>query len=134
LPSRIPASRLHDFVGDAERTAGELLRPMPQRPYAATRLGTLFHTWVEQRAATGADALDAGPFERDELGDWVDAEEFDRLRTIFESSPWAGRAPVEVEREIHLPFDGRIVVCKIDAVYADGDGFEIVDWKTGRAP
>ena len=38
-----------------------------------------------------------------------------------------------------MPFAGRILVCKIDAVYAttlpDGrDGVEIVDWKTGRAP
>src|SRR5690606_26600457 len=84
--------------------------------------------------AAGTDALDAGAFERDELGDWVDAEEFDRLRAIFEASPWAGRAPIEVERELHLPFADRIVVCKIDAVYAHGDRFEIVDWKTGRAP
>lgn len=134
LPARIPASRFHDFVDDPARTAGELLRPMPQRPYAETRLGTLFHAWVEQRAAAGTDALDAGAFERDELGDWVDAEEFDRLRAIFEASPWAGRAPIEVERELHLPFADRIVVCKIDAVYAHGDRFEIVDWKTGRAP
>jgi DNA helicase-2/ATP-dependent DNA helicase PcrA len=42
---------------------------------------------------------------------------------------------VEVEREIHLPFDDRIIVCKIDAVFEGDDGrFEIVDWKTGRAP
>jgi DNA helicase-2/ATP-dependent DNA helicase PcrA len=39
-----------------------------------------------------------------------------------------------------LPFDGQIIVCKIDAVYSAGVGdhgaerFEIVDWKTGKAP
>jgi DNA helicase-2/ATP-dependent DNA helicase PcrA len=40
-----------------------------------------------------------------------------------------------VEREIHLPFDDRVVICKIDAVYDEPDGrVRIVDWKTGRAP
>ena len=43
-----------------------------------------------------------------------------------------------MEREIHLPFDGRIVICKIDAIYADGEGdatrYEVVDWKTGKGP
>ena len=53
---------------------------------------------------------------------------------IFEASAWGSRAPVEVEREIHLPFDGQIVICKIDAVYQNGDRFEVVDWKTGKAP
>ena len=45
-----------------------------------------------------------------------------RLKATFERSPWAARRPVEVEREIHLPFVGRIVVCKIDAVYDAGNG------------
>ena len=33
-----------------------------------------------------------------------------------------------------MPFEGRILVCKIDAVYRRGDRVEIVDWKTGRPP
>jgi DNA helicase-2/ATP-dependent DNA helicase PcrA len=41
---------------------------------------------------------------------------------------------VEVERELHLPFDGRIVICKIDAVYERDGRYQIVDWKTGKAP
>ena len=56
------------------------------------------------------------------------------LQDTFARSVWAGRKPIDVEREIHLPFDGRIVICKIDAVYADGDRFQVVDWKTGKAP
>jgi DNA helicase-2/ATP-dependent DNA helicase PcrA len=39
-----------------------------------------------------------------------------------------------VEREIHLPFDGHLVICKIDAVYEDDGRYEIVDWKTGKPP
>jgi DNA helicase-2/ATP-dependent DNA helicase PcrA len=68
----------------------------------------------------------------------IDAERLAELKATFEGSPWASRRPVEVEREIHLPFDGRIVICKIDAIYQEGEGddarFEVVDWKTGRSP
>lgn len=135
IPTRVPASRFHDYVTEPERVAGELRRPMPERPFSATRLGTLFHAWVEQRFGfgTGAEELDALPTETDagasEEGDLA------ALRARFEASEWAQRKPREVEREIHLPFDDRIVICKIDAVYDEPDGrVRIVDWKTGRAP
>jgi DNA helicase-2/ATP-dependent DNA helicase PcrA len=137
LPVRVPASRFKDFVTDPGSVASSLRRPMPERPYRATQLGTLFHAWVENRYGAGGDSeeLDALPGESD-ADDYVDAPALAQLQAIFEASPWAGRRPVDVEREIHLPFDGRIVICKIDAVYSldDADRFEIVDWKTGRAP
>ncbi len=136
VPSRVPASRFKDFVTDAASTASSLRRPMPERPYRATRLGTLFHDWVEQRygmtgTAEQVDSLltewevDDGAAEQDQLA---------ALQATFERSPWAARAPLEVEREIHLVLDGQIIICKIDAVYADGERFEVVDWKTGKAP
>jgi DNA helicase-2/ATP-dependent DNA helicase PcrA len=67
------------------------------------------------------------------------------LQRTFGASPWGGRQPVDVEIEIHLPLGPNVVVCKLDAVYrADGadahaersanSRFEIVDWKTGKAP
>ncbi len=141
VPTRVPASRFKDFVNDPDDVALSMLRPMPERPYRATRLGTVFHAWVEQRYGVvgGSDELDAETAELDDSGDPVDAEELARLQAIFEASEWAARRPVEVEREIHLPFDGRIVICKIDAIYevpVDGGGvrFEVVDWKTGKKP
>ena len=136
MPVRVPASRFKDYVSDPASVASSLRRPMPERPYRATQLGTLFHSWVEDRYAIGGDSeeLDALPTELD-AEDPVGDEELARLRRIFEASPWASRRPVDVEREIHLPFGGRIVICKIDAVYENPDGrFEIVDWKTGKAP
>jgi len=143
LPTRVPASRFKDFVTDPGAVAASLLRPMPERPFRATRLGTLFHSWVENRFGLGAgsDELDADALELDPDGDLVDAARLAELQATFEASEWADRRPVEVEREIHLPFDGRIVICKIDAVYRvstgstrDDDRFEVVDWKTGKAP
>jgi DNA helicase-2/ATP-dependent DNA helicase PcrA len=141
LPIRVSASRFKDFVTDPDGVAAAMLRPMPEKPFRATRLGTLFHTWVETRYGlpAGADELDAAPAELDQDGDGVDAADLARLQATFEASRWAERRPVEVEREIHLPFDGRIVICKIDAIYegapdANGPRFEVVDWKTGKAP
>ncbi|MBI5160496.1 MAG: ATP-dependent helicase [Micrococcales bacterium] len=145
VPIRVPASRFKDFVTEPDRVAAGMLRPMPERPYRATRLGTLFHAWVERRygMAGGSDELDAEPFELDDpaVVDGVAADAapdelaaLERLQETFARSEWADRRPVEVEREIHLPFADRIVICKIDAVYQEGDRFEVVDWKTGRAP
>ncbi|MFZ2965010.1 MAG: ATP-dependent DNA helicase, partial [Rhodoglobus sp.] len=132
MPARVPASRFKDFVGDPAALASALRRPMPERPYRATQLGTLFHSWVEERYS-GGDELDTLPTETDG-DDLVPDEALETLKATFERSPWASRRPVDVECEIHLPFAGRIVICKIDAVYSEGDRFEIVDWKTGKAP
>jgi DNA helicase-2/ATP-dependent DNA helicase PcrA len=33
-----------------------------------------------------------------------------------------------------VPFEGRVLVCKIDAVYRREGRIEIVDWKTGAPP
>jgi DNA helicase-2/ATP-dependent DNA helicase PcrA len=142
LPTRVPASRFKDFVTDPDAVASSLLRPIPEKPFKATRLGTLFHSWVENRYGLGAgsDELDAPALELDDEGDGVEAADLARLRATFEASEWADRRPIEVEREIHLPFDDRIVICKIDAIYSlppgdDGlERFEVVDWKTGKAP
>ena len=135
LPTRVPASRFKDYVADAAAVAAALRRPMPQKPYRATRLGTLFHSWVEERYTVpgSSEVIDAIEGELD-VGDAVDERELTRLQSIFEHSPWASLRPIDVEREIHLPFAGRLVICKIDAVYERDGRVEIVDWKTGKAP
>ncbi|MCS5721233.1 ATP-dependent helicase [Herbiconiux sp. CPCC 203407] len=190
VPVRIPASRFKDYVSDPQKVAKSLQRPMPERPFRQTRLGTRFHSWVESRyrggesALLGLDELDAyldelepwdddeleptddgglaptaqeelaaaglaaaglagaegGPDEasgRSEPQETAEASEDERLQElidIFERSPYASRQPVEVEVEVHLVLAGRVVVCKIDAIFQEGDRFEVVDWKTGKAP
>ncbi|WP_167041242.1 ATP-dependent DNA helicase [Salinibacterium sp. ZJ454] len=139
LPGRVPASRFKDYVTDPASVAASLRRPMPERPYRATRLGTLFHSWVEDRYGQGgtSETIDALASEIDSAdldNQAIDEVELARLKDTFERSPWASSTPVDVEREIHLVLDGQVIVCKIDAVYADGDGFQVVDWKTGKAP
>jgi len=139
IPARVSASRFKDFVTEPAVVASALRRPMPERPYKATQIGTLFHSWVEQRYGMGgtSEELDAFALELDDggaTGEITNDAELVRLQETFSRSVWAGRRPVDVEREIHLPFDGRIVICKIDAVYFDGERYQVVDWKTGKAP
>ncbi|MDQ4214033.1 ATP-dependent DNA helicase [Microbacterium capsulatum] len=155
-PMRVPASRFKDYVTDYGGTIRSLTRPMPERPYRQTRLGTLFHAWVEHRSGSVGvgTSLDDALWDLDDLdlahdanaGDEIaraDAEDLARLREIFERSEWAPLKPIAVETEIDfaLPVgDGeppRIVICKLDAVYRRedrGGRIEIVDWKTGRPP
>ncbi len=136
LPARVAASRFKDFVADPGGVAGMLRRPMPERPHRATRLGTLFHSWVEQRYRIpgSLELVDSVAVESDEGEAILDESRFEQLVANFENSPWASMRPVDVEREIHFVLDGHVFVCKIDAVYERGDRFEIVDWKTGQAP
>ncbi|WP_061782254.1 ATP-dependent DNA helicase [Microbacterium hominis] len=146
-PVRIPASRFKDYLGDAPALA----RPLPERPYRQSRLGTRFHAWVEQRSGLVGDGTspdDVLWHDDDELahGDAVgmtsesDAD-LRRLQEAFLASEWARLQPLEVETEIDVTMadalgDGspHVVICKLDAVYRRGDRIEIVDWKTGRAP
>ncbi|MEZ3159742.1 ATP-dependent DNA helicase [Microbacterium sp. BWT-B31] len=148
-PTRVAASRFKDFVEDFGHTAEAIVRPMPERPYRQTRLGTLFHEWVEHRSGlVGPGAsIDDGLWELDEddgaqtEASVSDAAELTRLQGIFERSEWAGLRPLEVETEIDIMLGGAdglgLVVCKLDAVFRRDDRggrIEIVDWKTGRPP
>lgn len=156
-PARVPASKFKDYVTDFDGTVRALSRPMPERPYRQTRLGTLFHAWVEHRS--GLVGAGGGPesalwdSDEEQPDPWsvspADEADLERLREIFENSEWATRQPIAVEIEIDFALgagvaaaaggsgDGNIIICKLDAVYRRedrGGRIEIVDWKTGKAP
>ena len=151
-PTRVPASRFKDYVTDFDGTVRELARPMPERPYRQTRLGTLFHAWVEHRSGLvgSGPSADAALWDSDEEQpdplsvSAADDTDLQKLRDIFERSEWARLRPIAVEIEIDFALgsgsadaEGHIVICKLDAVYRRedrGGRIEIVDWKTGRAP
>lgn len=149
-PTRIPASRFKDYVTAFDATTADVLRPMPERPYRQTRIGTLFHQWVEQRSGLVATAasLDDGSWERDDETEMTlvareDEQRLDELRAIFLASEWADLKPIAVETEVNYLFDpgdgadAHIIICKLDAVYRRDDRggrIEIVDWKTGKPP
>lgn len=148
-PTRIAASRYKEYAGDLEGTLARLSRPLPERPFRQTRLGTLFHAWVEQRSGRPGlgGSLDDALWETDEDAPGTEASAEDAaalaaLRERFLASEWAALRPIEVEAEIDFTTVGpdglpHIVICKLDAVYHRedrGGRIEIVDWKTGAAP
>ena len=144
LPSRVPASGFKHWIDDAGAVLAARRRPMPEQPYRATRVGTLFHAWVEHRYETAMPSPLLAGLDWDD-GD-LDAEEapmrldpasaalLERCKAHFLDTDWAGRRPVAVEQAIELPFLGRTIPCKIDAVFEIDGRIEIVDWKTGRRP
>jgi DNA helicase-2/ATP-dependent DNA helicase PcrA len=138
VPDRIAASRFKDYVTDPQAVARALRRPMPERPFRQTRLGTRFHAWVEHRygMAGGAELIDTAAGESDAAADELPLEQsrLESLKATFEASPWANKRPLEVELEIHLVLGRQVVVCKIDAIFTDGERYQVVDWKTGKAP
>ncbi len=138
-PRSLNASGLKDFIADPLRVQRERRRPMPQKPFVKTRLGTLFHEWVQQRYGTPLGGMLALP-NLDVTSALPDALAADlaELQRSFEQSRWARLQPIAVEQDIRIHFLGSTIICKIDAIYChetpDGPRYEIVDWKTGVAP
>lgn len=131
MPDAMSATSLAVLAADPDAFLARIARPMPQRPSPAARFGTRFHAWVEQRF--GQQDL----FDPDELPGRADdgiADDQDLAALIesFESGPFAERVPEALEAPFSLVLGGQIFRGRIDAVYADADGFLVVDWKTGR--
>jgi DNA helicase-2/ATP-dependent DNA helicase PcrA len=95
--------------------------------------GTLFHSWVEQRfgVLSNSDELDAVELKKEDESTQKTVEE---LREIFEGSRFASMTPHSIESEIQVTIKGNTFICKLDAVFKTDQGFEIVDWKTGKPP
>ena len=133
LPTRLSVSQLVALREDPDELARRLHRPLPAKPAPLARRGTAFHLWLEQRWG-GEKLLDL-----DELPGAGDEtartdESIIALREAFLASEWAERTPHEVEVPFDMVFDGVVVRGRMDAVFADGDGWLVVDWKTGAVP
>ncbi len=132
LPPGLSATSLARLRDDPEAFARDLARPMPRPPSPAARFGTRFHAWVETRF--GQQVL-LDPDELSGRGD-SDIDDDADLRELikrFEDGPFAERVPYAVEPSFALVLGGQVVRGRIDAVYSDGEGFLLVDWKTNRA-
>jgi DNA helicase-2/ATP-dependent DNA helicase PcrA len=131
LPSPLSATALERLRDEPARLARDLARPMPRRPVRAARFGTRFHAWVE--AYLGQQGL----LEPDDLPGGADAgiEDEDELRLLtaaFRDGPFGTRAPVRIEAPFNIVLADQLVRGRIDAVYRDGDGYLVVDWKTNQ--
>ncbi|GAC1386093.1 MAG: hypothetical protein NVSMB48_24280 [Marmoricola sp.] len=132
LPTSLSATALVRLREDVEGFTRELARPMPRPPSPQARLGTRFHAWVESRFGQ-LDLLDPDDLPgRGDVG-IEDEADLQALIAAFETGPFSDRVPIAVEAPFSLVLAGHVVRGRIDAVYADGDGFLVVDWKTSRS-
>lgn len=134
LPGTLSVSALVDLARDPDAVARGLRRPLPRRPSPTARRGTAFHAWLE-REVFGMPAL-LDPFELPGSGD-QDAGVDERLAAMqhcFRVSAWWGRTPVEIEVPFEMELAGALLRGRMDAVYRDDEGDEVVDWKTGTVP
>ncbi len=132
LPRQLSVSQLVALQRDPDELARRLRRPLPSKPAPLARRGTSFHAWLERRwsAQTLLDVDDL-PGAADETADDSDVA---ALRAAFEASAWADRTPVEVEVPFEMAVGPTVVRGRMDAVFAELDGFTVVDWKTGATP
>ncbi|RKS72510.1 DNA helicase-2/ATP-dependent DNA helicase PcrA [Motilibacter peucedani] len=131
LPTSLTTTQVLRLAADPGALARDLARPMPRPPATGARRGTAFHAWVESLFSQ-QPLLD--PDELPGAGDAGidDDAALERLREAFLRTPYAERAPYAVEAPFAILLGGRMVRGRIDAVYTTDDGFEVVDWKTGR--
>lgn len=131
LPGTLSATQMMALAEDEQEFARGLARPMPRRPSSAARFGTRFHAWVESHygAQELFDPVDLPGRSELDIGD--DSELAD-LTEKFAAGPFGQRDPVAVEAPFSLTLAGQQVIGRIDAVFGDASGYEVVDFKTNR--
>ena len=148
LPAQLSTTALLRLNADPAAFAADLARPMPRQPSRSARFGTRFHHWVERYFGGRLPSGGLGQqqlLDLDDLPDRADsgAQDEQELRELCEAFA-AGRFGSTVPYAIEAPFSiwiaGRLVRGRIDAVYLQPEtvapkatGFQVVDWKTGRA-
>lgn len=140
LPRRLTAGEIVAMAADPDAFADRLRRPVPYRPDRFARRGTRFHAWLEHRfGATHLLDIDDLPGAGDQgADDGLSEEDFTALQESFERSRWALKTPHEVEVPFEVGLGDHLLRGRMDAVFGDsdrdGDGWIVVDWKTGRVP
>ena len=128
LPPRMATSTLIALYEDPQALALSIRRPMPRASYEFSRRGTAFHLWIEKHfnASTLFDDEDFDlrePLEADQT--------LEELKSAWLASPWAKRTPFAVEVPFETVIAGVLIRGRIDAIYKEGDSYEVIDWKTG---
>ncbi|HHX85625.1 MAG TPA: ATP-dependent helicase, partial [Actinomycetales bacterium] len=136
LPRRVTAGEVVALASDPDAFADRLRRPVPFRPDRFARRGTRFHAWLEHRfGATHLLDIDDLPGAGDQgADDGLSEADLTALQEAFESSRWARLTPEAVEVPFEVGLGDHLLRGRMDAVFADGDGWIVVDWKTGRVP
>ena len=131
LPPSLSTTTVQRLRDDPAGLARDLARPMPRLPSPAARFGTRFHSWVESHVGQQS-LLDPADLPGRADTDITDHEDLELLKKSFAEGPFGDRVPHAVEAGFTLLLAGQVVTGRIDAVYPTADGFEVIDWKTGR--
>ena len=129
LPSRMSTSTLVALHENPQELALNIRRPMPRGQDQYSRRGTAFHLWVERQFTDAATLF--GDEYLDYLDPLDDDSKLEDLKAAWLKSAFANRTPVRVEVPFETTIAGVLIRGRIDAIYTDGDGFQVVDWKTG---
>jgi len=129
LPSRMSTSTMVALHENPQELALNIRRPMPRGQDQYSRRGTAFHLWVERQFTDAATLF--GDEYLDYLDPLDDDSKLEDLKAAWLKSTFANRTPARVEVPFETTIAGVLIRGRIDAVYADGDGFQVVDWKTG---
>ncbi|MDN3352739.1 ATP-dependent DNA helicase [Actinomadura sp. DC4] len=133
LPAHLSVSSLVSLARDPAALARQIRRPLPRPPAPYARRGTAFHRWLESRwGQQRLLDLDDLPGASDD-GAASDGQ-LEALQEAFERSAWADREPLDVEVPFETLIGDRLIRGRMDAVFRSGEGYEVVDWKTGRPP
>ncbi|MGZ5388935.1 MAG: UvrD-helicase domain-containing protein [Aeromicrobium sp.] len=136
LPAALSATMALRLAEDEARLLRELARPMPRQPSTAARFGTRFHAWVETHFGQQS-LLDPSDLPGQGDADVADDAELADLIEAFANGPYGDSQPLAIEAPFSLVLGGQQVIGRIDAVYKttgrDGEGYEVVDWKTNKA-
>jgi DNA helicase-2/ATP-dependent DNA helicase PcrA len=133
LPAHLSVSSLVALARDPAALARQIRRPLPRPPAPYARRGTAFHRWLESRwGQQRLLDLDDLPGASDD-GAAADGQ-LQALQEAFEASAWADREPHDIEVPFETLIGDRLIRGRMDAVFRSGDGYEVVDWKTGRPP
>ncbi|MDO5724044.1 MAG: ATP-dependent DNA helicase [Flaviflexus sp.] len=129
------ANDLVSAAEDAQAFRRRRMRPVPEASGPAARRGQQVHEYI---AASFSRARSHELIDVDDGAQVVGVDESDpQIATLierFEHSEFAGLRPIAIEEPVEVVLAGLPIRGVIDAVFADGDGVRIVDWKTGRRP
>ena len=128
LPPRLSTSTLISLHQDPAELALNIRRPMPRAMDEFSHRGTAFHLWIE-RYFNAKVLFDDEDF--DLLTPLEEDQTLEDLKSKWLASDWAKLQPHAVEVPFETVIAGVLVRGRIDAVYKNGDKFEVVDWKTG---
>jgi DNA helicase II / ATP-dependent DNA helicase PcrA len=134
IPVRLAASSVGGILSDPDAVMAGRRRPTPRIVMGVERAGTVFHEWVETHYRELGVMVLAADVDVDSDPESDVVPDLESWREGFLASEFAQKTPLAIEREIHLPVAGRVIVCKIDAVFETETGVDIIDWKTGRPP